>query len=107
MEVYTLTGNPDIDEQILENLDHHELHHACLVNRYALNLCLNSPLLRSKLYQDRLINSYHKHYVPYEEIMRRKFHFNTHVHPETGKPIRLAGPVYRQLVQQYGLPPPI
>jgi hypothetical protein len=54
---HALTQNIDTDKLILYDLDELNLYHTCQTNKYLYNICVNDPVLRSKVnYIKKFIN---------------------------------------------------
>jgi len=87
MEV-ALTGLPDTDIQILQQLDHLSLFYACQSNKYTIGLCKKDQTLKTR-YNQYLRN-------PHYYVLLSGYN------PENGRKIRINGPVYNQLMHKYG-----
>jgi len=89
-----LTGDPNVDLQILLDLDDQTLNNLCLTNKYAAELCSNEDLWR-----DKLINRFDENSLRYkpENLTLRQFYnelIRTPLTPESVRNAKLSGKDY-------------
>lgn len=84
------THLPEMDIEILHNMDDKTLIEMCLTNKYVNNLCR-----KDKYIYDRITNF---------KILQDAFIYQPDINPETGKEIKIGGPTYTKLVTKYGAP---
>jgi hypothetical protein len=84
------TPLPEMDIEILHNMDDKTLIEMCLINKYVNNLCK-----KDKYIYDRITNF---------KLLQDAFIYQPNINPVTGNKIKIGGSTYRKLVTKYGAP---